>query len=149
MFTHSKDAIASSEARNGFTGWDLDSWAKENNWQGVGLLPVSTHRDADSLTRSNWDAAFTQLTERFGKGCIAAAHFTHWAVGWTDVGTYDTGNKELSEAVAKMRKELEAYPVLDEDLFSEYEYEESHPDNDDVCYYEYDCDCGRTSYRDI
>ena len=139
-FRHTAEAVESSKPGEGFTGWNLDNWARENGWQGVGLLPVSLTRDSDYLVKANWDAAFQELEAQFGKDCLAVAGFTHWACGWVDVGTFDTGKAGLLEAVEAMRKRLDDYPILNEDLTSMYEWDEYHP-SDGVCYSENAGDC--------
>lgn len=132
QYTHTLEALESSRAYNGFTGWDIDGYAREHNWDGVGLLPVSRTRDSEALFRANWDSAYTTLAE-YGAD-IDTAYFSHVLVGWVELGTYNTGNPKLVEAVESMRRELEAYPVLDEQLFSEYEYTEQHPENSTECF---------------
>ena len=142
MFKHTKEAVQSANPMEGFSGWDLDKFAAVNNWQGVGLLPVTLTRDSDALGRANWSVAFNRLREQFGEDSVEPARFGHWAVGWVELGTFDTGRAGILEAVEGMRKELEDYPVLDEDVWSEYEWEDNHP-WDGVCYSEDDgCHCG-------
>jgi hypothetical protein len=131
QYTHTPEALESSRAYDGFTGWDVDTYASEHGWAGVGLMPVSRSRDAEALTRANWDTAFNELKE-YGTD-TDTAYFGHALVGWVELATYNTGNTELSKAVDSMRRDLEAYPVLSDDLWSEYEWAENHPENSDEC----------------
>lgn len=143
-FKHTQGALDSAKSRDGWTGWNIDEWATAHNWQGVGLLPVGISRNPEAYSRSNWDAAFKQLIEQFGAGAVDSARFGHSMVGWVEVGTYDAGIPELVEAVAAMEQRLNDYPLLDEDLWMEYEWLDSHPKDSRYCYRDdSECPCGR------
>lgn len=132
QYAHTPEALEHSKPVSGFTGWDIDQYAREHNWDGVGFIPVSRHRDSEALTRANWDSAFSALKE-YGTD-IDTAYFTHSLVGWVELATYNTGNAQLSKAVDTMRREIEAYPILDEELFSDYEWADNHPEDSTECY---------------
>lgn len=147
-FNHTDQAIAGARPNDGWTGWDLDDYADNMGWDGVGILPIDLNRDADCITRSNWDSVMRDLVAQFGADQISDAQFGHWAVGWVRTGTYNAGNAELTIAVAAIRKALNDYPIHDDDLASEYEYADTHPENDPTQCYSQDpewCGCGRES----
>jgi hypothetical protein len=133
-FTHTPEALESAEAFDGFTGWNLDRHASKYEWAGVGLVSVTQHRDSDAVERSNFDSAKSELSEKFGKDSVAVVSFGHWAVGWVEILTFDTGVEGLAEAVAGIKARLEKYALLDESLWSEYEWSENHPEGENTCY---------------
>lgn len=145
QYTHTPEALEHSKPVSGFTGWDIDQYASEHGWDGVGFIPVSRHRDSEALTRSNWDSAFDTL--KVYRSDISTAYFTHSLVGWVELATYNTGNTKLSQAVDTMRREIEAYPILDEELFSDYEWADNHPENSTECYSD-DQTCTESCGRD-
>jgi len=138
-FQHSEDAIKA--AKN--SSWNLDSYASDLDWAGVGI-GISKHRDSDAMDRSNWDYVIEQLNERFPDETPAPwniAHLGHWAVGWVDWLTYDTGKPDLEEFFKGIRTKLADYPLLDEDRYHDMEWADNHPD-DGYCYCTPDDSCG-------
>ena len=140
---HTEEAIKSAKPSENFTGWNLDEHAERNGWAGVGLVTgVTKHRDSEAIERANFDSAYDQLTEAFSVGVVEVVRFGHWAVGWFEILTYNTGVNGLAEAVANIIKRLDEYPILDEDLWSQYEWDENHPEDDNRCWDEDECSCG-------
>ena len=125
------------------TGWNLWQWAHDREWSGVGIGPVGQHRDSDSLSKSNFQVILNDLRTRFGND-VDDASYGLFAFGWIAEITYNVGNADLVAAVQEWREKLENYPVADEDHFYELEWEDNHPDCDNVCYSDNDyCECGR------
>ncbi len=147
MYQHTSQAVESAAPTRDFTGWDLDSHAEAHEWAGVGLVAVSQHRDSEAWERSNFDTAIAELTEAFGENSVSIVRFGHWAVGWAETLTYNTGIEGILSAVEGIKSRLEDYPVLDECLWSEYEWADNHPEGESVCYSEDrgDCPCGLPS----
>lgn len=100
----------------------------------------SRHRDSDNLQNSNFDYMVKQLTKLIGEeddeisrgefSGISNWHiesFNHWLVGWVEyivVKVYNSDN-ETTEAFNLMHdfnRAIEDYPVLDEEDYSEREY---------------------------
>jgi len=136
MFQHTTQALESARATSDFSGWDLDAHAEEHDWAGVGLVLVTQHRDSEAWERANFDTALAELSEQFGSDSIAIVRFGHWAVGWVETLTYDTGVEGLLDAVEAIHARLKDYPLLDECLWAEYEWADNHPEDEDVCYAE-------------
>lgn len=133
--------VAEAIARE--TGWDLEEHAEEREWSAVGVGPVGQHRDSDPLERSNFEVIHRDLAERFGDS-VDVASFRHWAVGWIEEITYDAGRPELVAAVDEWRAALADYPCADEEHYSQLEWDDNHPDCDELCYSDDpDCSCGR------
>jgi hypothetical protein len=96
---------------------------------------IYTHnRDSDVLEQSNANAIKREM-EPFAEGDDPDAveeHHGHWAVGWVDgwairVYGYSKGRKIITKAFEKMyelQKRLLNYPALNEDDWSQREYEE-------------------------
>lgn len=119
-------------------------------WEDYFVTPFGVHRDSDILTESNHDyavAALRKACEAAGvdpdapmpgsrparpdalwdwaeHSAIVTPESSHWAVGWVR-GLYV--HKAAPEAVLRKADELcerhENYPVLNEDDFSNREYE--------------------------
>lgn len=106
------------------------------------------HRDSDPLERANWQT----ILERFKPFSKEEAGddfswtvegYSHWAVGWVDQGRIrvriDGEYTPAFELACEILDELDSYPVLDKELYSEMEWNENHPD-DGLCY-DSDCEC--------
>ena len=81
------------------------------------------HRDSDALARSNFTCILRELGGESDTVIVTRA--SHWAVGWIDtirVHQDDTARLQLADNIMG---ELEDYPVVDEDHFSELEYTEA------------------------
>lgn len=138
---HSAEAIASAQATRDFTGWSLDNYANDREWGGVGLVNLSHHRDSEALERANFDSALRDLREKYGKSSVDVVSFGHWAVGWVEIAVYDYTIEGLESAVAELHKSLQNYPVLDENLWAEYEWADNHPEGDNTCWADEDENC--------
>jgi len=109
---------------------------------GWGRTGLGQHRDADELTRSNWEVISKDLLERFPDD-FQAESYNHWAVGWTeelrvrvikeevaaelDGNFTDLEEEDLTEAFKaciEWAEKLADYPVADEEHFSRLEHEE-------------------------
>lgn len=104
-------------------------------------ITFSTHRDDDTIGKSNWDVMLEELNEHFGPAGDKwqVMHASHWAVGWTDeiimpiveiVGMDDYGDAiyAVTEQFAwalSIRDALMDYPLLDETRYSEMEYDDA------------------------
>lgn len=84
------------------------------------LKVITRNRDSDILTESNFQCALDQLGGE--SDTVEIFRFGHWACGWWEALAVKKGSKE--EAIAqKIVNDLDAYPVLDENDFSEREME--------------------------
>lgn len=101
------------------------SWDDFSNYIGRDLHEFSTlyvvmtrNRDSDILTESNWNAALKFLG---GESDDCVIHrFRHWACGWWEALCVTSNLKDQGEMI---EKRLYSYPVLDEDDFSNREWE--------------------------
>ena len=124
------------------TGWNIDAFATERGWEGVGIGPVGRHRDSDSLAKSNFRVVFADLCRILGDA-VEDVRFRHWGVGWIEEIAFDAGNAKAVEAVQAWEDRLADYPVADEEDFSTLEWYDNHPSSNE-CYSEAgeDCACG-------
>ncbi len=90
------------------------------------VAPVSTNRDADCLTRSNWAVVTEDLKnhDHDGKNDDVEIHrFGHWACGWFEIALVRPGSK-AAEAAEGWETSLNDYPVASDDHFSDLEFRE-------------------------
>lgn len=85
------------------------------------VLPVVQTRDSGALDRANFDAA-RKMLDRYGDD-VEVLHYKHWGPGWVEIIVVAPVSGAATEA-RDIAAALEEYPVLDEDLWSEYESEE-------------------------
>lgn len=85
------------------------------NWL---LVPVSQNRDSDTLEKCNFESALKILG---GESETVEVHrFGHWGPGWFEIILVDPSR--LND-VEEIESALESYPVLDEEAYSEAEFE--------------------------
>jgi hypothetical protein len=120
------------------TGTDWDSFAAELDWPGgVGIGPVGQTRDSEALERSNMITAI----ERLGAVSETGWHVTrfgHWAVGWIEEIAYDLADPAICAEVDAIRHQVDDYPILDEERYSDMAWSDDHPD-DWTCWGSVDC----------
>ena len=88
-------------------------------------------RDSDPLEESN----FITALERYKAAGVEVEvdHFGHWAVGWIDYLTVEITRASV-QVLEGIREALENYPILDDEDFSQREWDSDHPDGDEHCY---------------
>lgn len=121
------------------TGWDIDGLAADMGWEAVNIGPVGQHRDSDALARSNWQVVYGDLSDRF-PGQVTSVSLGHWGHGWVEELAYNAGNADVVAAVERWERALSDYPVADEMHYSQVEWDENHP-TEDECYGGDDCGC--------
>lgn len=83
---------------------------------------AAQHRDSTALDRSNF-AAMRRLIED-AKGGYAIESAGHWAVGWLEYLLVDGRDRNALRAAIHAHIRLNDYPILDEDAFSQLEWNE-------------------------
>ena len=126
----------------------LPKWTRPDayagrDWHGWLVAPVSRHRDSDILTRSNWtvvtdrlDAIMESDDQLSGDwsdpftggecGPFEIVRERHCLVGWIEWVAIHPDAAALIQYALEVTEALEAYPVLNEDHFSESEYAEAY-----------------------
>lgn len=86
------------------------------------LIVLSRNRDSDCLEQSNFESAFATLGGE--SDTVSVERSSHWAVGWVEYLVVDPANSKRVRRAAKLIKQLENYPVLDEEDMSRREHEQ-------------------------
>jgi len=85
--------------------------------------PVGHHRDSGLLAESNWEVTLARLEAVDPEGldhCVL--NYGHFAVGWVEEIATRPGS-QCAAIAAEIARDLESYPVLDEDHFCNLEHE--------------------------
>ena len=85
------------------------------------LVFLGRNRDSDLLTISNFETALKLLGGE--RKAVQVHRFNHWACGWIELILISPKAKGKIALAEKMLKDLENYPVLDDDDFSRRESE--------------------------
>lgn len=89
------------------------------------VAPFTTNRDADCLTRANWETQLARLSAVDPNGeTWKQRSFGHWACGHFDIVIVKP-NTPAATKVEELQQASEDYPVLDEELFSRLEEEKA------------------------
>lgn len=88
------------------------------NWFGI----IGQSRDSDCLERSNFRIALELLGGE--SDTVRVERYGHWACGWIEE-IYVKPDSEAYLIAQTIEKQLDNYPVLDEDDFSNLESEEA------------------------
>ena len=102
----------------------LEKWEYASNYIGEDYsdyyVVYGRSRDSDLLTQSNWD----QLEEEFdGKEGVEIIRSGHWAGGWVETILIHEDAEDMLMKADDFAKQLSEYPVLDEEDFTNKEYE--------------------------
>lgn len=103
-------------------------------WPDYYSAGVGQSRDSDALERANFDAMLKALGgEQTSKdredpndpgaalSLVRIVRETHWAVGWVEwIAIHESATDAIAIA-SQIKTKLEDYPVIDEELFSQYE----------------------------
>ena len=111
----------------------LRRWTLPSNYVGASwpeyFVFLGMNRDSDALERANFDAGLKAVggehTREDDVELIAVIEESHWAVGWVRwIAIHESQTEALTKASAILDA-LDDYPVVDEELWSEYEQEEA------------------------
>ena len=92
-------------------------------WPNYYSSGVEQSRDSDTLEESNFAAMLKALGGE--SETVIVVRERHWAVGWVEwIAIHPTDEKALAIA-DKIKGEMEAYPVIDEDDWSKREWEKA------------------------
>lgn len=107
----------------------LELWTRPANylgqtWEGYYVF-LSQTRDSDALTRSNFECALKELGG-VNDYAVVVTYERHWACGWLETILIHKTNTQALKIADDILWSLADYPVLDEEHYSELEYEENH-----------------------
>jgi hypothetical protein len=83
---------------------------------------VGRSRDSDCLEESNFHSMLAALGGE--SETVQVVRENHWAVGWVEWIAIHESDEQALRAADRQQERLEGYPILNEDDFSEREYEE-------------------------
>lgn len=86
------------------------------------VCPVIQTRDSEALERANY-ASMLQILEPYPDD-YEEHRFGHWGPGWFEIILVRAGTKAEMEAL-ECEAALASYPVLDDSLFSQMEWDEA------------------------
>lgn len=84
--------------------------------------PVSVNRESRCLERANWEVVSKELESLGGE----IHRFGHWAVGWYELVLISDTAEDCLQRADYWAEKLDNYPVADETVWSEMEYEEAY-----------------------
>ena len=105
----------------------LKRWTRPDHYAGADwpewFVFLGQDRESAALTRSNFECGLTRLGGE--SDTVRVVREKHWAVGWVEwVAVHESDAARLG-AADEMLADLDAYPVLDEDHFSDLEWSEA------------------------
>ena len=105
----------------------LKRWTRPDHYTGADwpewFVFLGQDRESDALTRSNFDCGLARLGGE--SDTVRVVREKHWAVGWVEWVAVHESDTAACDHAEKMLADLDAYPVLDEDHFSDLEWEEA------------------------
>ena len=126
------------------------------------LAGFGQHRDSGAVERTNYLEAMRLICEAAGQDVddvpcfdsggddiytepVIYGSWRHWAVGWVEELLVRVDNDTAVDKAFELSTYVtEQYPVLNDDLYMEIEWEDNHPD-DGYCYSDAytECPCGK------
>ena len=89
------------------------------------LAPVSTSRDADILTRSNWEIVTNEILKVAKHEDTEICRFGHWACGWYEQMLIHKSDTEALKVAEEWCCALADYPVASDEHYSELQWIEA------------------------
>lgn len=118
--------------------WELPSHYAGAQWPDYYVF-LGRNRDSSALGRANFDAGLKAIggeksdkdkedpnDEGAALSLVRVVRENHWACGWVEwIAIHESATEQLAIADGIAEK-LEDYPVVDEELWSEYEQDEAN-----------------------
>ena len=89
------------------------------------LAPVSTSRDADILTRSNWEVVTDEILKVAKHEDTEIHRFDHWACGWYEQLLIHKSDTEALKVAEEWCCFLSDYPVASDEHYSKLQWDEA------------------------
>lgn len=111
-----------------YTPTKLKLWTMPSNYAGA-VWPnyysssVGQSRDSDALERSNFECMLKSLGGE--SETVIVVRESHWAVGWVEWIAIHADDGRALEIADKVAVDLEDYPVINEDHWSDLEWNEA------------------------
>jgi len=117
--------------------YSLERWTRpdsfmafDSGWyySNAAFVFLARHRDSELLTQSNFECAIARLGGE--SDTVVIVRESHWAVGWVEWIAIHESDVESLERAKDMIDSLNDYPALDEDDWSQREWDAAQ------CYWE-------------
>lgn len=105
--------------------WSMPSHYFGAVWPGYYSAGIGQSRDSDTLERSNFECVSKELKEWMVDDLVVIVRESHWAVGWIEWIAIHQDCGEALQIADEIKAGLEDYPVVNEDHWSELEWNES------------------------
>jgi hypothetical protein len=111
-----------AEAISNPSGWDSSAnYAGKTDWDGWYCV-LGWNRDSGLIDECNKDEALKRLGgER--EGAVEVVRIGHWACGWCEYLAVHESDQNAMQEAESIREDVDNYPILNEDDFSNKEYE--------------------------
>jgi hypothetical protein len=111
-----------------FTPEHLKLWTQPKNyfgevWPAYYSAGVGQSRDSDALERSNFACMLRVIGGE--SDTVTVVRESHWAVGWVEWIAIHQDDEKALRLADGIKAQLEDYPVIDEDHWSELEWSEA------------------------
>lgn len=112
----------------------VEKWKHPSNyfgatWEDYYSAGFGQSRDSDTLEESNFAVAseeLLKLNSDYGdETTVQIVRENHWAVGWVEWIAIHWSNIQAYQRALQLCEQTEDYPVLDEDHWSNLEYEKA------------------------
>ena len=103
-------------------GWQMPDSYFGTEWPEYYVF-LFQNRDSDSLTRSNFMCALEAIGGE--SDTVQVVRESHWAVGWVEWIAIHQSDETALEKAESILDDLKSYPVVNEDHWSNLEYEEA------------------------
>lgn len=107
-------------------------WVRPSNYVGASwpdhLVFLGRNRDSDLLTNHNFETALARLEKVAhvidSESTVQIVSENHWACGWIEWIAIHKDDAQALALANEIADHLDTYPVLDEDRYSEREFQE-------------------------
>lgn len=103
--------------------WTMPANYAGEVWPAYYTSGVGRSRDSDALERTNFDALINALGGE--SETVIIVRESHWAVGWIEWIAIHQDDGAALQIADELNERLEDYPILDEEAFSNLEWEEA------------------------
>lgn len=107
----------------------LKRWERPSSYMGADwpehYVFLGRHRDSGVLDNSNFDKGLEAIGGTKPNDKVRVVRESHWAVGWVEWIAIHESQAEVLQEAEKLLCALEAYPVIDDEDFSQRQTEEA------------------------
>lgn len=103
----------------------MEKWVRSSNYMGEDYSDcfiLATHnRDSGILEESNFSAALKRMGGE--SDSVQIVRFSHWLCGWVEMICIRDSDPDMVQKGNDIENQLEDYPILDEEDFSNREWD--------------------------